>query len=308
MEGTNPGYAKGTNPGGIRCVDRTSREYPQKLRNYPGMPEKLYVRGNLPDMDRPSVAIVGARMCSSYGRTQAFRFARELSAAGVQIISGMAFGIDSEGHKGALEGGCPTFAVLGNGVDICYPAGNRPLYERILRNGGGILSEYPPGTRARNYFFPARNRIISALSDAVLIVQAKEKSGSLITAGHALDQGKSVFALPGPVTEELSRGCHKLIYDGAGIAYSPEILLEECGISPEKQGKMPEKKKLVLASDLKLVYSCLDLRPKNPDDFIRETGLPPAKVSNLLLELELMGLAREEGRHYYVRQDGADSS
>lgn len=299
---------EGTDSNTIRCIDYYSGEYPEKLRSYQDMPKKLYVRGKLPVPGRPSVAIVGARMCSAYGRMQAFRFARELSMAGIQIISGMAYGIDSEGHKGALEGGSPTFAVLGNGVDICYPSGNRPLYERILREDGGILSEYPPGTMARNYFFPARNRIISALSDIVLVVEAKEKSGSLITANHALEQGKSVFAVPGPVTEELSRGCHKLIYDGAGIAYSPEILLEECGILRGKSNKSNEKKQLVLATDLNLVYSCLDLRPKSPDDFIRETGLSPGKVNNLLLELELMGLAREEGRHHYVKQDCADSS
>lgn len=127
--------------------------------------------------------------------------------------------VDAEAHKGALEGGTATYAVLAGGVDICYPAGNKALYERILREGGGIISEQPPGMRARNYFFPARNRIISGLADMVLIVEAREKSGSLITAQWALDQGKTVYAIPGPVNEELSIGCHKLIYDGAGIAY-----------------------------------------------------------------------------------------
>ncbi|MDO4308790.1 MAG: DNA-processing protein DprA [Eubacteriales bacterium] len=290
----------------IRCIDYGSCEYPEKLRNYPDMPKKLYVKGKLPVPGRPAAAIVGARMCSTYGRMQAFRFAKELSCAGVQVISGLAYGIDSEGHKGALEGGTPTFAVLGNGADICYPARNRSLYQRIVRNNGGIISEYPPGTEARSYFFPARNRIISALSDVILVVEAKEKSGSLITARYGLEQGKSVYAVPGAVTESLSRGCHMLIYDGAGIAYSPEILLSEWGISSEKQKKSTEKTQLGLASDLNLVYSCLDLRPKIPDDFIRETGLPPEKVNHLLLELELMGLARETGRQHYVRQDCAD--
>ena len=298
---------EGTEAGAIRCIDYDSREYPDKLRNYPGMPKKLYVRGELPVPGKPAAAVVGARMCSAYGRMQAFFFAKELSAAGVQVISGLAYGIDAEGHKGALEGGTPTFAVLGNGADICYPAGNRRLYQRILRNNGGIISEYPPGTAARSYFFPARNRIISALSDIVLVVEAKEKSGSLITAHFGLEQGKAVYAVPGPVTEALSRGCHMLIYDGAGIAYSPEILLSEWGISLEKPKKSKEKEKLVLARELNLVYSCLDLRPKIPDDFIRETGLPPEKVNSLLMELELMGLARETGRNHYVRQECGDS-
>ena len=282
----------------IRQISSKSAEYPQKLNNYPKMPEILFAKGNLPDAKKPTAAIVGARACSPYGRIQAFRYAKILSSAGVQIISGMAYGIDAEAHKGALEGGTPTYAVLAGGVDICYPSGNRPLYARILRENGGILSEQPPGMRARNYFFPARNRIISGLADLVLIVEAREKSGSLITAQWALDQGKIVYAVPGPVNEALSMGCHKLIYDGAGIAYSPEILLRELGLNCENKVKSPEKNDLGLASDLKLVYSCLDLRPKSTDFLIQKTGLPPEKIGSLLLELKLSGLVREIGRHY----------
>lgn len=286
----------------IRQISSKSAEYPQKLNNYPKMPEILFTKGNLPDAKKPTAAIVGARACSPYGRIQAFRYARILSSAGVQIISGMAYGIDAEAHKGAMEGGTPTYAVLAGGVDICYPSGNRPLYDRILRENGGILSEQPPGMRARNYFFPARNRIISGLADLVLIVEAREKSGSLITAQWALDQGKIVYAVPGPVNEALSMGCHKLIYDGAGIAYSPEILLRELGLNCENKVKSPEKNDLGLASDLKLVYSCLDLRPKSTDFLIQKTGLPPEKIGSLLLELKLSGLVREIGRHYYIKE------
>ena len=286
----------------IRQISSKSAEYPQKLNNYPKMPEILFAKGNLPDAKKPTAAIVGARACSPYGRIQAFRYAKILSSAGVQIISGMAYGIDAEAHKGALEGGTPTYAVLAGGVDICYPSGNRPLYARILRENGGILSEQPPGMRARNYFSPARNRIISGLADLVLIVEAREKSGSLITAQWALDQGKIVYAVPGPVNEALSMGCHKLIYDGAGIAYSPEILLRELGLNCENKVKSPEKNDLGLASDLKLVYSCLDLRPKSTDFLIQKTGLPPEKIGSLLLELKLSGLVREIGRHYYIKE------
>ena len=286
----------------IRQISSRSAEYPQKLNNYPKMPEILFAKGNLPDAKKPTAAIVGARACSPYGRIQAFRYAKILSSAGVQIISGMAYGIDAEAHKGALEGGTPTYAVLAGGVDICYPSGNRPLYDRILRENGGILSEQPPGMRARNYFFPARNRIISGLADLVLIVEAREKSGSLITAQWALDQGKIVYAVPGAVNEALSMGCHKLIYDGAGIAYSPEILLRELGLNCENKVKSPEKNDLGLASDLKLVYSCLDLRPKSTDFLIQKTGLPPEKIGSLLLELKLSGLVREIGRHYYIKE------
>lgn len=285
----------------VREISKESPEYPQKLLHYEGMPEILYVRGTLPDPRRPAVAIVGARAASPYGRMQAFRYARRLSEEGVQILSGMAYGIDTEAHRGALEGEGGTWAVLGNGVDICYPSGNRALYQRILREKCGILSEQPTGTRARNYFFPARNRIISGLADLVVIVEAREKSGSLITAQWALDQGKSVFAIPGPVTEELSMGCNKLIYDGAGIAYTPEILLRELGIDCKKIVKVKTKNELGLATDLKLVYSCLDLQPKSVEFLIQKTGLSPEKVGGLLLELKISGLAREIGRHYYVK-------
>lgn len=291
-----------THDSGIHCIDCESREFPEKLKNIPDSPKCLYFRGQLPDDKRPSIAIVGARMCSAYGRIQAFQFARFLSRNGVQVISGLARGIDSEAHKGALQGDTPTFAVLGSGADMCYPVSSRALYQRVLKSGGGILSEYPPGTEARPHFFPARNRIISGLSDVVLVVEAREKSGSLITANYALEQGKSVYAVPGAVNDALSRGCHKLIYDGAGIAYCPEILLGEWGISQTNSKKTQEKNKIRLASDMNLVYSCLDLRPKNLDDIIRKTGFTPGKTSSLLIELELLGLAAEVGRHNYVRQ------
>ena len=285
----------------VRYIDKNSPEYPDKIRKYPSMPAGLYLKGRFPSPEIPTVAVIGARMCSPYGRIQAFRYAKALSEAGVQVISGMALGIDSEGHKGALEGKMPTFAVLGCGVDVCYPKTNKQLYKRILWENGGIISECPPGTQPMAWCFPARNRIISALSDAVLVVEAKENSGSLITAGFALEQGKMVFAIPGSVCDTLSTGCHKLIYDGAGIAYSPEIILEELGISQEKHLQTEEKTNLGLASDLNLVYSCLDLRPKNPDYIVRKTGFSPAQVSNCLVELMLRGLIRESGRHYYVR-------
>ena len=286
----------------IRCIDHESTEYPQKLKQYPSMPKKLYVKGNLPQEDCITVAVVGARMCSPYGRIQAFRYAKALSEAGIQVISGLAQGIDAEGQSGALEGKTPTYAVLGSGPDVCYPSVNKRLYQRILWENGGIISEYPPGFAPRPYCFPARNRIISALSDAVLVVEAKERSGSLITAGYALDQGKSVFAVPGAVCDELSRGCHKLIYDGAGIAYSPEIILEELGICHKLEIKTEEKNKLGLATDLNMVYSCLDLRPKNIDFIVRQTGLSAGDISRCLVELSLMGLIRETGRHYYVKE------
>lgn len=294
---------EGTPNRAIRKIPKESPEYPQRLKKLSGMPGSLYVIGNLPKDEQPTVAVVGARMCTSYGKKQAFRFAEELSAAGVQVISGLALGIDAQGHRGAIQAGNPTYAVLGCGIDIQYPAANRELYQEILDTGGGILSELPPGTPPRAGYFPARNRIISALSDVVLVVEARCKSGSLITAGFALDQGKTVYALPGQVDQSLSAGCNRLIYDGAGIALSPEILLEEWGITAEKQGKPKGKKNLGLARDLELVYSCLDLRPENLDYFMKKTGFSPGKTGSLLTQLQILGLAREVGRQHYVRQE-----
>ena len=252
----------------IRCARKDSSVYPARLKELPGMPKQLYYIGSFPDDAKPTAAIVGARLCSPYGRIQAFNYGKFLSEHGVQVISGMAAGIDAEGHKGALEGGTPTFAVLGNGVDICYPSSSRGIYRRIPEKNGGIISEYEPGTKGRAYYFPARNRIISGLADLVLVV---------------------------------SRGCHKLIYDGAGIAYSPEILLDEWGLSVKKKTNLSEKSKLGLATDLDLVYSCLDLRPKNLDHIIRKTGFSPGKTAGILGQLILMGLVKETGRQYYIR-------
>ena len=216
-------------------------------------------------------------MCSPMADVRHLKYARTMASYGVQIISGMARGIDAEGHKGALDTDTPTFAVLGSGVDVCYPNSNRWLYQRILEKGGGIISELPPGSPPVNWAFPARNRIISGLSDAVLVVEAKEQSGSLITANFALEHGHSVYALPGAVTEELSRGCNKLIFDGAGIAYSPEIMLMEWGIEAEKTDLKMWKKRSWACTGLDLVYSGLDLRPENLDNLIRKTGFQHQK-------------------------------
>ena len=182
----------------IREVGTKDKEYPEKLCQYTGMPEKLYVRGNFPDPEKPTAAIVGARAATPYGRIQAFRYAKYLSEAGVQVISGMAYGIDTEAHKGALEGRGGTWAVLGNGPGYLLSGRQqRTCINVSCATGGGIISEQTPGTKARNYFFPARNRIISGLADLVLIVEAREKSGSLITAQWALGSGEGSFCCAG---------------------------------------------------------------------------------------------------------------
>ena len=211
---------------GIRVVERGEREYPARLLEIPDPPERLYVIGRLPEENVPSVAIIGARECSEYGSYVAARLGECMGRNGIQVVSGMARGIDGIGQSAALDAGGSSFAVLGSGVDVCYPVGNRRLYER-LRGQGGILSEYPPGTPALSRNFPPRNRIVSGLADAVVVVEAREKSGTLITVDMALEQGKEVYAVPGRVTDALSCGCNRLVKLGAAVLLDPEELAEE---------------------------------------------------------------------------------
>lgn len=287
----------------IRCIEKNHPEYPDRLRKLPGMPSRLYVRGRLPREDRPTVGIVGARRCTGYGKQAAREFARVFSGCGIQVVSGMAMGVDGESHRGALQGPAPTFAVLGCGTDICYPACNKDLFEQIPEKGG-ILSEYPPGTPPVGKHFPARNRMISGLSDILLVIEARKKSGSLITVDWALEQGKSVFALPGRVTDPLSEGCNSLIAQGAGIALSPEMVLNELGLDTYKtKGKKGggKKSKLSLARDLELVYSCIGFQPTDYETLIAQCGYPPGQVLAVLTELQLLGLVEEVGKNYYVK-------
>lgn len=211
---------------GIRMVERGERDYPARLLEIPDPPERLYVLGRLPEEKVPSVAIIGARECSEYGSYVAARLGECMGRNGIQVISGMARGIDGIGQTAALDVGGSSFAVLGSGVDVCYPARNRRLYER-LRERGGVLSEYPPGTPALSRNFPPRNRIVSGLADAVVVVEAREKSGTLITVDMALEQGKEVYAVPGRVTDALSSGCNRLVKLGAAMLLDPEELAEE---------------------------------------------------------------------------------
>lgn len=210
----------------IRKLQPGDREYPERLREIPRPPKELYVLGELPDERRPTVAVIGARDCSEYGRHVASVLGAALGRSGVQVVSGMARGIDGIGQKAALDAGGKAYAVLGSGVDVCYPAQNRPLYDK-LRTGGGILSEYPPGTPPLPGYFPARNRIVSGLADAVVVVEAREKSGTLITVDMALEQGREVYVVPGRVTDPLSKGCNRLMKLGAGILLNTEELVEE---------------------------------------------------------------------------------
>lgn len=284
----------------IRLVTIEEKEYPDRLRTLPAAPYGLFIKGRLPKEGQKSAAIVGARLCSEYGREIAGRLGEVLAEAGVEIISGMAKGIDSAGHYGALRGAGNTYAVLGCGTDICYPAGNERLYGKILRDGG-ILSEYPPGTPPLAKNFPMRNRIISGLSDVLVVVEAREKSGSLITADAALEQGREVYAVPGRLGDGLSSGCNRLIKQGAGIILSPEDFLKDIGIYKSKKEFKKNFSKNLLEKEEMLLYSVLDLQPKNINEIINATGFEASECIRLLAELEAEGYIRETFQNYYIR-------
>lgn len=284
----------------ISFVTMMDMDYPSKLSKIPSASYAIFYKGSLPDEKRKTIAIVGARSCSPYGRQMAEEFSGELAKNGIQIVSGMALGIDGRSQNAALEAGGSSFAVLGCGPDICYPREHFSLYHKLAEQGG-ILSEFPIGTEPLKQNFPARNRIISGLSDAVLVMEAKEKSGSLITADMALEQGKDVFALPGPVTSNLSKGCHELIKQGAGILISPKELLEELGIMLKTESKKLIENKIVLESAENIVYSCLDFQPMSPNQVSTATKLPIQTVLESLIRLELMGYVLEVSKNHYVK-------
>ncbi len=284
----------------IRFVAYFSEEYPKRLLQIADPPYALYVKGSLPKEETLSAAIVGARRCTPYGEEMALEYGKCLAEKGIQVISGMARGIDGAGQRGALNGGGFTYGVLGCGVDICYPRDHIGLYMDIQQRGG-VISEQLPGRPPLPMYFPMRNRIISGLSDLVLVMEARERSGSLITADQALEQGKDVYALPGPVTSQLSQGCHYLIRQGAGILITPEDLLAELGIGVKESEQKTDKIEKTLENDENVVYSCLGFFPKGISQLIEETGLCAPVVMQRLISLELKGCIREVSKNHYIR-------
>lgn len=288
----------------ICCVTPFESDYPKRLRTISDYPMMLFQRGNggFPNDEIPSVAIVGARGCSAYGEQITEEFARALSAEGIQIISGLAIGIDGAAHRGCLKNHKgQTYAVLGCSVNICYPTRHYAIYEAILEYGG-IISEFPMHTEPEKRNFPMRNRIISGLSDLVLVTEAKEKSGSLITTELALNQGREVFAVPGRITDHLSQGCNQLIAQGAIPALSPNDILEYLGVQFEKKLQIKEKNVMSLAKKEKLLYSCLDFSPKHLDQIVGDSGLPVSECMGILMELELAGFVYRSSNQYYGRK------
>lgn len=286
---------------GIRFLAHYEEDYPERLKPYRDHPAGLFVKGNLPAENTPTAAIVGARNCTGYGKEMAEKLAQELAEAGIQIISGLAAGVDSGAHRGSLASGGKTFAVMGCGVNICYPRENYGLFSKIEENGG-IISEFVPGTPPSAGNFPMRNRILSGLSDAVIVVEAREKSGSLITADFALEQGKEVFAVPGRITDPLSTGCNRLLQMGAAVCLGTEDVLEFFELKYEKKLTICKKREIGLAKNENMVYSFLDSRPKSLEEIVTFCQIPVTDAMESLMTLEMAGLIYSEGNQYYCRK------
>lgn len=284
---------------GINFVCQGDKYYPSILYNIYGSPFALYYRGKLPDEKRKTLAIVGARNCSQYGREMAKSFASALARAGIGIISGLARGIDTYAQQGALAGGGETYSIMGCGVDICYPRDNINLFMEIIKKGG-VISEFPPGTPPLAGHFPMRNRIISGLADGVFVIEAKEKSGSLITVDMGLEQGKDIFALPGRITDKLSEGCNNLIKMGAKPVTNPNEILED--LLPNHVDKKAKSKINInsLEQKGKVVYANLSLVPRHIEEISMDTNMAIDELMEQLLDLELRGYARQTMKNYYV--------
>jgi DNA processing protein len=279
-------YTSALDAHGLRWLARSAAGFPSRLAAIHDPPPGLFLRGSAePELlERPAVAIVGARSCSDYGAHVARRLARELASAGVVVVSGLARGVDGYAHRGALDGGGETVAVLGCGVDRDYPRAHASLAGQIASTGL-VLSEYPPGVAPAPWRFPARNRIVAGLAAATVVVEARERSGALITADLALEQGRDVLAVPGEITSALSEGTNSLLRLGAAPVTRVEDVLEAIGIEPQETPAPPPP-----GGPAGIALSALEGGAGTADEIVRATGLSSAEVAAALTELELAGL------------------
>jgi DNA processing protein len=289
---------------GATIVTFQDENYPRRLKDIYDPPPLLYVRGTLKADDELAVSIVGSRKTTSYGRWITEKIAWDLVHHGITIVSGMARGIDTVAHQGAISGAGRTLAVLGCGVDVVYPPENRNIFGQIIDHGA-VLSEFPMGAPPEGSHFPKRNRIISGLSIGVVVVEAGKRSGSLITANCALEQGRDVFAVPGNVGAEGSRGTNQLIKQGAKLVESTDDILEE--ILPQwrktqQTSREAESPSFNLPEEEGALYRLLGETPRHIDALIRESGLDPGTVSSLLLNLELKSLVAQWPGKWFSRK------
>ena len=281
----------------IKIISIEDRNYPKDLKKIKNPPKLLYFRGNLPEDKEKLFAIVGTRKCSDYGKTIAFNFAKELSLSNLVIVSGLARGIDTFSHLGALEGKGRTIAVLGTGLDeeSFYPKENLKIAKKILESGGCLISEYPPGQKGTNFTFPQRNRIISGLSLGVLVIEANKDSGALITANFAKLQGKKVFAIPGSIFWKTSKGCHFLIKNGAKLVEEPAEILKELKIFQEKKAETFDS----LTLEEKLILEALKEGPQNIEKIVEKTKIDIQKILSILSIFEIEGKIKNLGNDVY---------
>jgi len=286
-------YVRALTAQGFRWLARSDPAFPPRLRSIHDPPPGLFVRGDadVELLGRLSVAVVGARACSGYGRSVATTLARELAAAGVVVVSGLARGVDAYAHQGALESGT-TVAVLGCGIDRDYPRAHASLAARIAERGL-IVSEYPPGVEPAPWRFPARNRIVAGLARATVVVEARERSGALITADLALDEGREVLAVPGEITAHLSRGTNHLLRLGATPVTCVGDVFAAIGVDPS-----PPAKSAPLEPRVEAIRAAVAEAGATADELVRATGVSAAEVAAALAELELLGaVTQEEGRY-----------
>ncbi len=288
---------------GAKIVTLGDDVYPANLRQLPDSPPVLLLRGELVREDKFSLAIVGSRRATSYGLTLAHQFARELTAHGLAIVSGGARGVDTRAHRGALDAGGRTLAFLGCGVNVDYPRDNRNLFAEIADGHGAVLSEFPMGTRPEPWRFPARNRLISGSSLGVLVIESPADSGSLITAREAGDQGREVFAIPGPIGFGHNSGCHKLIQDGAKLVESVDDILSELGVLGLRRPDAPALANPTpsLPPEQKRILDLLTLQPRQVEGMIHESGLTAPQVMGILTLLEMRGFAARVPGNAFVR-------
>lgn len=287
----------------VKVLSYWDKAYPEQLKSIYDPPAFLFYKGDIQLLDQPTMAVVGTRKPTSYGRMMAERFTKELVGKGFAIVSGFARGVDSVAHKTTLKNGGNTFAVLGNGLDIIYPPENRELFEEMCHHGV-IVTEYPMGTQPDAGNFPKRNRIISGLSIGVLIVEAGQKSGALLTALYAADQNREVFAIPGSLVSEKSVGVNGLIKKGAKLVQSIDDILDEFGDRFNSEA-LPSAKTgtpiPALSGSLKTIYDHLSNQPIHIDQLALETNLSPSETLSSLLTLELMGLIRQMAGKMFIR-------
>jgi DNA processing protein len=283
----------------IRKITLQDKDYPAILKEIPDSPKELYIKGEIINQDKVAVGVVGTRKYTQYGKQVTLDIAGKLAKLGITIISGLAKGIDTWAHQAALEQGGRTIAVLGSGLDkkSFYPSTNYSLSEKICQQGA-VISEYPPGTRGTQFTFPQRNRIISGLSLGVVVIEAPEESGALITAALALEQNREVFAIPGSIYEKNTQGTNQLIKMGAKLVTDVEDILDELNLShlltTEKKKIKPENR------EEEIIISVLSGQPTHIDEIIKNSKLPASTVNSVLMILELKKAVRNLGRGHYI--------